>query len=112
MPYGFHDAKQALEDGEPYVFIPEGEPCADASRSLGLIAVTTLRGCNDLDGDRDGGLFDSTRVVVVPDQDRCGMKFAPQVSAAYPGCRWHLPYPGTAEWNCAMPEAGGLDVAN
>ena len=28
VPYGFHQAKQSLEAGAPFVFIPEGEPCA------------------------------------------------------------------------------------
>ena len=112
VPQGFHQAKQALEDGAPFVFIPEGEPCADAMRGLGLEAVATLGGCNGFNGDRDGGHFDPTRVVVVPDQDACGMKYARKVAAAYPGCRWLLPYPGTAEWNGSMPKDGGLDVAD
>ena len=34
------------------------------------------------------------------------------MAAAYPGCRWLLPYPGTAEWNGAMPKDGGLDIAD
>ncbi|QNJ14848.1 hypothetical protein SynA18461_02217 [Synechococcus sp. A18-46.1] len=112
VPQGFHQAKQALEDGAPFVFIPEGEPCADAMRGLGLEAVATLGGCNGFNGDRDGGHFDPTRVVVVPDQDACGVKYARKVAAAYPGCRWLLPYPGTAEWNGSMPKDGGLDVAD
>ena len=48
----------------------------------------------------------------MPDQDKCGVKFARKVAAAYPGCRWLLPFPGTAEWNGAMPKDGGLDVAD
>ena len=110
MPQGFHQAKQGPKDGAAYVFIPEGEPCADAMRGLGLVAVATLGGCNGFNSDRDGGHFDSTRVVVVPEQDKCGVKYARKVAAAYPGCRWLQPYPGTAEWNGAMPDDGGLDV--
>ena len=87
-------------------------PCADAMRGKGLEAVATLGGSNGFNSDRDGGHFDSTRVVVVPDQDKCGVKFARKVAAAYPGCRWLLPYPGTAEWNGAMPDDGGRDVAD
>ena len=112
VPQGFHQAKQGLEDGAPFVFIPEGEPCADALRGKGLEAVATLGGSNGFNSDRDGGHFDSTRVVVVPDQDKFGVKFARKVAAAYPGCRWLLPYPGTAEWNGAMPDDGGRDVAD
>ena len=74
--------------------------------------MTSLRGCEGFDPTRDGGHFDPTRVVVVPDQDACGVKYASKVAAAYPGCRWLLPFPGTAEWNGAMPKDGGLDVAD
>ena len=112
VPYGFHQAKQALEDGAPFVFITEGEPCADAMRGKGLEAVATLGGSNGFNSDRDGGHFDPPRVVVVPDKDKCGVKFALKVAAVYPGCRWLLPFPGTAEWNGAMPKDGGLDVAD
>jgi hypothetical protein len=112
VPQGFHQAKQGLENGASYVFIPEGEPCVDAMRGFGLEAVTTLGGCNGFNGDRDGGHFDPARVVVVPDQDKCGVNYARKVAAAYPGCRFLLSYPGTAEWNRAMPDDGGLDVAD
>jgi hypothetical protein len=40
------------------------------------------------------------------------MKFARKVAAAYPGCRWLLPFPGTPGWNGSMPGNGGLDVAD
>ncbi|WP_415409428.1 AAA family ATPase [Synechococcus sp. A10-1-5-9] len=112
VPYGLSEAKQALVDGAPYVFIPEGEPCADALRRLGLNAVATLGGCKGFSPERDGGHFDPTRVVVVADQDQAGVKYARKVASAYPGCRWLLVYPGTPEWNGAMPKDGGLDVAD
>ena len=112
VPYGFHDAKQALKDGAPYVFIPEGEPCADALRRLGLTAVATLGGCEGFNPERDGGHFDPSRVVVVPDQDKPGVQYARKVAAAYPGCSWLLPYAGEPEWNGSMPDKGGLDVAD
>lgn len=112
VPQGLHEAKQALEDGAMYVFIPEGEPCADALRQLGLTAVATIGGCEGFNPERDGGHFDPTRVVVVPDQDKSGLKFARKVAEAYPGCSWLLPYPGTPGWNGAMPKDGGLDVAD
>ena len=112
VPYGLHEAKKALEEGSPCVFIPEGEPCADALRELGLTAVATLGGCEGFNPERDGGHFDPTRVVVVPDQDKSGLKFARKVAEAYPGCSWLMPYPGTPGWNDAMPKDGGLDIAD
>ena len=112
VPYNCNFASLDLQQGAPYVFWVEGEPCVDAFRDLGLPAVTSLRGCEGFDPIRDGGHFDPNRVVVVPDQDACGVKYASKVAAAYPGCRWLLPFPGTAEWNGAMPKDGGLDVAD
>ena len=112
VPLGLIEAQQALADGSPYVFFAEGEPCADALRAVGLTAVTTVGGAGGFRPERDGGHFDPKRVVVVPDQDECGLKFARHVAAAYPGCLWLLPYPGTPGWNGAMPKDGGLDVAD
>ena len=40
------------------------------------------------------------------------MKHAEAIANEYPGCRWLLPFPGTAEWNGAMPESGGIDTAD
>ena len=79
---------------------------------LAIPAVTSLGGSGGFDPDRDGGHFDPVKLVVLPDQDKGGVKYACQVAAAYPGCRWLLPYPGTAEWNGSMPKDGGLDVAD
>lgn len=112
VPHRFHDAEQALEDGAPFVAWVEGEPCADLLWDLGVPAVTSLGGSDGFTNERDGGFFKHADVVVVPDQDACGVKYARKVAAAYPGCRFLLPYPGTAEWNGAMPDDGGLDVAD
>ena len=76
LPYGLSEATQALEDGAPYVFIPEGEPCADDLRRLGLNTVATIGGCEGFNPERDGGHLDPTRVVVVADQDQAGVKCA------------------------------------
>ena len=112
VPYGRDAAQQALKDGTPYIFFVEGEPCVDALRQLGLTAVCSLGGCDGFDPERDGGHFDPARVVVVPDRDECGVKYARAVAAAYPGCLWMLPFPGTPQWNGAMPRDGGLDVGD
>ena len=112
VPLGLTEAQQALADGSPYVFFVEGEPCADALREVGLTAVTTVGGAGGFRPERDGGHFDPTHVVVVPDQDKSGLKFARKVAETYPGCSWLLPYPGTPGWNGAMPKDGGLDVAD
>ena len=112
VPYRLDEALVELDEGASFVAWVEGEPCADKLWDLGIPSVTSLGGSGGFDPERDGGHLDPTRVVVVPDQDACGMKYARKVAAAYPGCRWLLPFPDTAEWNGAMPKDGGLDVAD
>ena len=112
VPYRLEEALSALDEGAPFVAWVEGEGCADRMWELGLPAVTSLGGSGGFDPKRDGGHFDPAKLVVFPDQDQGGVKYAVQVAAAYPGCRWVLPYPGTAQWNGAMPKDGGRDVAD
>ena len=112
LPYGYAEAIEALDAGEAFVFWVEGEPCVDAFRKLGLVAVTSLGGCGNFQPDRDGGLFPSDRLVIVPDRDKAGLKYAKTVAETYAGCRWLYPFPGTAEWNGSCPEKGGLDIAD
>ena len=115
QPYRLQDALKELADGAPYVFWPEGEPCCDALWDLGLPAITNLMGSGQFKPERDGPLITKIppeRLVVVPDRDKPGMKHAEAIANEYPGCRWLLPFPGTAEWNGAMPESGGIDIAD
>ena len=115
QPYRLHDALQALADGAAYVFWPEGEPCCDVLWDLGLPAITNIGGSGKFNPERDGP--DATgipadRLVVVPDCDKPGIKHAESVAAAYPGCHWLYPFPGTAQWNGSGPPKGGLDIAD
>ena len=71
------------------VFIPEGEPCADAMRDLGLEAIATLGGCNG---------FNPIVMVATSTRGRCCAgprqvrgEVRPQ-AAAYP-VRWLRPIP-------------------
>lgn len=115
LPYGLPEAKQALADGAPFAYWVEGEPCVDALRAIGLPAITSIGGAGKFKPDRDGpqatGL-PADRIVVVPDQDKPGVKHAEAIAAAYPGCQWLLPFPETPQWNGAMPSDGGLDIAD
>lgn len=115
QPHRLHDALQALQDGAPFVFWPEGEPCCDALWNLGLPAVTNLMGSGEFHIERDGPEvtgIPSDRLVVVPDRDKPGLKHAQTIAAAYPGCQWLFPFPNTPEWNGSMPANGGLDIAD
>ena len=112
LPYGYPEAIKALEDGESHIFWVEGEPCVDALRSIGLTAVTSLGGCGQFNPERDGRLFPPEHIVVVPDRDKLGLKYAHQVASAYEGCQWLYPFPSTPEWNGSCPNDGGLDIAD
>jgi hypothetical protein len=112
-PYRYAEAKSALEDGAPYVFWVEGEPCADALWGLGLPAVTSIGGTNNFRPERDAGLFPPDRLVICPDRDRSGLEYAQKVADAYPGCKWLLCWPDQpALWNGSCPPKHGLDVAD
>ena len=115
MPYGMANSKQLLDNGAPFTLWVEGEPCVDALHTLGFAAISSIGGAGKFDPDRDGP--DATgipadRLVVVPDRDKPGLKHAESVAAAYPGCRWLFPFPGTPEWNGKMPDKHGLDIAD
>jgi hypothetical protein len=115
MPYGLPEALEALADGAPFVLFVEGEPCVDACRTLGIPAICNLGGSGKFDPDRDGPTstgIPSERLVVTPDRDQPGIKHAQQIAAAYPGCQWLYPFPGTPEWNGSCPPSGGLDIVD
>ncbi len=112
LPYGLTEALQALKDGAPHIFWVEGESCVDALRALGLPAVTSIGGAGKFKPERDGGHIPGDRLVVVPDRDKHGIKYAEDVAAAHPGCQWLFPFPGAPQWNGSMPATGGLDIAD
>ena len=109
VPYRLDEALAALDEGAPFIAWVEGEGCADRLWALGIPAVTSLGGSGGFDPERDGGHIPPSRLVTFPDQDKGGVKYACQVAAAHPGCRFVLPYPGAAEWNGSMPDDGGLN---
>lgn len=112
LPYQLLEALKALEYGAPYIYWVEGEPCADALWNIGVPAVTSLGGAGKFKPERDAGHIPPSRLIVVPDQDKPGFSHAKQVAAAHPGCKWLFPFPGSHAWNGAMPDKGGLDIAD
>mgnify|MGYP002050372177 CR=1 FL=1 len=112
LPYGIYEARQALENGERWIFWVEGEPCVDALRTIGLTAITTLGGSENFRPDRDGGHIPADRICILPDQDDAGIKYAEKVAAAYPEASWCFPFPGSDQWNGKRPKSKGLDIAD
>jgi hypothetical protein len=112
LPYRLHEALQALADGAPFVYWPEGEACVDALWELGLPAVTNIGGAGKFKPERDAGHIPSNCLVIVPDLDKPGLKHAEQIADAHPGCQWLYPFPDTPQWNGKCPHSGGLDIAD
>lgn len=112
LPYGIQEAREALENGERWIFHVEGEPCVDALRGIGLTAITSLGGSGNFRSERDGGHIPADRLCILPDQDDGGIKYAEEIAAAYPGASWCFPFPNSPRWNGKRPKSKGLDVAD
>ena len=110
VPYRYTEALRALSDGHEYVFWVEGEKCCDALWSINLPAVSTLGG-SKFKPERDANLFPAEKVVVVPDLDTTGVKYAKQVAHNYEGSKMLYPFPDHHKWN-NPPESGGIDIAD
>ncbi|GAB3737332.1 hypothetical protein GCM10028794_19080 [Silanimonas algicola] len=106
-------------DPKAPVFVVEGETCADALHRLGLVAVTS--GGASSDGRADWRPLQGRRVILWPDHDEPGRKYADRVSERLSrlgaACECldvaalGLPEKGDAvDWTKAHPEATSADV--
>ena len=110
VPYKYTEALRALSDGHEYVFWVEGEKCCDVLWGINLPAVSTLGG-SKFNPERDSNLFPAEKVVVVPDLDITGVKYAKEVAHHYQGCKTLHPFPDHHKWS-NPPESGGIDIAD
>jgi replicative DNA helicase len=110
--YRYSDVQKAIADSEPFVFWVEGEPCADALWDIGIPATTTIGGCEGLGryGSYENDLA-GIKVVLCPDMDAAGLKYAMKVQRLYPDSLWCYPYPESGWWD-KLPEKAGLDIAD
>jgi predicted P-loop ATPase len=105
--YRYADVKKAIANGD-YIFIVDGEQCADALWALGLAATTSIGGAgkwrltdtSDLQG---------AKVVICPDRDLPGVEDAAKISQHFPGAQWLYCYPESGAWD-NLPKSQGLDV--
>lgn len=106
-------------DPKTPVFVVEGETCADALHRLGLVAVTS--GSASSDGGADWRPLAGRPVILWPDHDEPGRKYAERVRERLNGLRaacecldvaaLGLPEKGDAvDWIKAHPEATAADV--
>lgn len=63
------------------IFVCEGEKCADALRSIGLVGTTSPHGAQSASKADWSVLAGKTQVIIVPDNDSSGEKYASDVIA-------------------------------
>jgi predicted P-loop ATPase len=110
-PYRYLECLKALEEGAAYIFWVEGESCADALWKLGIPVTTTLRGSNGYHSSIHKGLFPQEKLVICPDQDAQGLKYAQAIAADYPEAQWLYVNPTSYLWE-RLPNSGGFDIAD
>ena len=110
VPYRYKEAQRALEEGHEYVYWVEGEQCCDALWRIDLPAISTIGG-SKFYPERDSKLFPANKVVVVPDLDDVGIKYANEVARNYEGCKIIRPFPDHHNW-ATPPASGGIDIAD
>jgi putative DNA primase/helicase len=110
-PYKYVECQRAIEQGQP-IFWAEGEPCADALAQLGLATTTSIGGSASYGKYSDyRNCFGNAQIVIVPDRDTAGIKYAEAVASDYPAAKWLHAYPDSPIWG-KLPKDGGLDIAD
>jgi hypothetical protein len=109
--YRFVDVMAAVAKGETIYWV-EGEPCADALWALGLPATTTISGSDSYKSYSDySQVLAVADLVICPDRDRNGTKYAALVVTDYPSAKWLYAYPESPVWN-NLPKDKGLDLVD
>ncbi|WP_204140309.1 AAA family ATPase [Halomicronema sp. CCY15110] len=109
--YQHRECLQALDNGVRFIFWVEGEPAADALWKLGLPATTTAGGSKGYKSEIHQGVFPADHLVICPDMDQQGIKYAEQIGADYLGAKWLYANPDSYLWE-RLPKSGGFDVAD
>ncbi|NEZ61011.1 VapE domain-containing protein [Adonisia turfae] len=109
-PYRYQECLEAIERGEP-IFWVEGEPCVDALHSIGITATTTIQGSNSYNSEQYRGLFPVESLVICPDRDLQGLKYAGAIAADYEGAKWCYAKPDSRLWQ-RLSASGGWDIAD
>ena len=111
----YRQVQEAIRNNVP-IFWVEGEKAADALRSLGFVATTSIGGSKGFRnyGDYRGQLLGAD-LVICPDQDKPGLEYADQVEEFFQTeaarIRWLYAFPYSQGWK-NLDQAQGLDVAD
>lgn len=114
-PYRFQQCLIAIEQGRD-VFWVEGEPCADALWDIGIPATTTIGGTNNYSSEQYRDLFPEKTLVngslvICPDRDQQGLKYAEAIASDYSQASWCYVYPDSFCWQ-RLQKSGGADIAD
>jgi len=109
-PYRYQECQKAIQDRQ-YVFWVEGEPCADALWQLGIPATTTIGGSKNYRSEQYQNLFPAELIVICPDRDLHGLKYAQSIAVDYPSAQWCYPFPNSILWN-RITSSDGADIVD
>jgi len=111
--YRYAEVRAAIERDEAIVFV-EGEKCADELWKIGVPATTSIGGSKSYStwGNYSADLAGARLILGMPDRDQVGMKYLEAVMKDQPIHHWIKAFPKSPLWGIALPEDGGLDVAD
>jgi putative DNA primase/helicase len=105
--YRYAEIQKAIANDE-YIFIVDGESCADALWALGLAATTSIGGMGKW-RISDTSDLQGAKVVICPDRDQPGVDDAAKLSEHFPDAQWLYCYPDSWAWD-NLQKSQGLDV--
>jgi hypothetical protein len=108
MPYRYPDCLDAIARGEQVLWV-EGESTADAAWAVGIAATTSIGGSGRYRSDQYRGLFPSESLVICPDRDAAGIKYASAIAVDYPDAQWLYAIPKSQLWY-RLADGGGADL--
>lgn len=113
--YRYTEIRSAIASGKKFIFIVEGEKCADRMWELGLPATTTKQGLAKWLDEHTQDLDGAKKIVLVPDRDRPGLrkikKIAKKLSEAGIKPAWLYAPPNDFIWK-DLPDKNGSDIAD
>jgi hypothetical protein len=110
MPYRYPDCLDAIARGEQVLWV-EGESTADALWEIGIAATTTIGGSGRYRSEQYRGLLQPKSLVICPDRDVQGLKYATAVATDHPEALWLYALPKSPLWN-RLTDGGGADLAD
>ena len=113
--YRYQEIRKAIASNAVYIFIVEGEKCADKLWELGLPATTTKQGLIHWLPEHSEDLKEARNIVLCPDRDRPGLnkmlKIGEYLRLIDCSIAWLLAPPSDFFWQ-NLPDNKGADIAD